>query len=900
MRSPAKSNLRASASRFIGRAAELTRLVELLDQGERLITIFGPAGTGKTRLAEAFGARSVAEFAGAGSGGVWMCELAEARSLEALCSGLGRVLSIPPSPTRSANDAISRLGDAIAARGPILLILDNFEQLVDVGASALAAWVAAAPDLHLVVTSREQLRLDGENRLELGPLSLPDGAKAPESSEAVQLFVDRVKRIDPQFTLDPSNSSDVATLVRRLEGIPLAIELAASRVELLGVGGLLQQLDQRLDLLSRGARDGAQRHATLRGAIGWSWDLLDVAERSVLAQCAVFRGGFGAEAATEVLFAGEEHETLSVLQSLREKSLLRKYAAESDNAPPRFSLYESVRAFADEKLGDGAERREVEQRHRDYFLQSTESWADDVVGPAGVEALARLSAETDNLLAIHERALRAVEEGSAKAAVTAVRCVLVLDPAISVRGSIGAHLELLEQTIRDVDMPSLAEELRCKVLRSRGKARMLQGRGASAVRDLDSALALADGRKDHGLQAQILTDLGIVHHQRRETSAARVLYERAVDQARNADSAALEGRVLGNLGALLHDAGRFDEALGYYRDALSLLQEVGDQRTEAIHVANLGILQQERSELAKARAHFDAASELLDELGDRRLLALVAGNRGNLEHEEGNAEEARRCHETALALLREVGDRRSEALCLGRLGRANATLAWIDDARSCLAAADRLLGRYSDPLVAAAVDLDRGFLDVAVARAAKAANDDAAVEEHIASARERIAQASRADSGGDELAWTQKSDDIRTAARILERELSNLAERDSAAPKSRRPALVVGPDGRWIHPPQGDPADLRRRKALRLLLVAFVEHHHNSPGAGLSLDALLAAGWPGERVVPSAGANRVYVALTTLRKLGLRGVLLSQDDGYLLDPALPIERSATDWSSLQG
>jgi hypothetical protein len=275
------------------------------------------------------------------------------------------------------------------------------------------------------------------------------------------------------------------------------------------------------------------------------------------------------------------------------------------------------------------------------------------------------------------------------------------------------------------------------------------------------------------------------------------------------------------------------------------------------------------------------------------LLALVAGNLGNLEHEEGKAHDARRCHEEALGRLREVGDRRSEALALGRLARANATLAWLDDARSCLAAADRLLTRYPDPLVSAALEVDRGFVDVAEARVARGRGEVEAGERLVAAARARIANASRPTDDGA-LSWLAQSDDIRTAVRILEHELQSFATPIADAAPRRGSALLVGPEARWMRPPSSDVQDLRKRKALRLLLEALVVQHRDHPGAGLTLDALLAAGWPGERVVPAAGANRVYVALTTLRKLGLRGLLLSQDDGYLLDPAVPVERALND------
>jgi hypothetical protein len=203
-----------------------------------------------------------------------------------------------------------------------------------------------------------------------------------------------------------------------------------------------------------------------------------------------------------------------------------------------------------------------------------------------------------------------------------------------------------------------------------------------------------------------------------------------------------------------------------------------------------------------------------------------------------------------------------------------------------LSAADRLLGRYDDPLARAAVEVNRGFVDLAWARYATRNDNADGRSASVAEARDRIAKAST--RGDAALSWTDQSDDIRAAVRILERELDRLG--DEHRPVLARPALVLGPEAKWFQTPEAEPQDLRRRKSLRAILWGLAQRHREDPGAGLSLEDLLELGWPGERVMPSAAANRVYVALTTLRNMGLRGHLISQGDGYLLDPALPVER----------
>jgi len=892
------TNLHPSTDRFVGRERELAELRALFDGGHRLVTVVGSAGTGKTRLADTMGARAHEQL---GLNGVWRCELAETRDLDGLCSAVGHALGVPAQPSASAEDHVTRLGRATAARGPVLLILDNLEHLAELAARTISVWLTEAPDLRLLVTSREPLRVRGEVRLELSPLSLPshDGASPAPRSDAADLFVDRVQALVPSFAVDNSNRTLVDTVVRRLEGIPLAIELAASRVELLGLQGLLDNLDQRLDLLVDGARDRTGRHSTLRAAIDSSWDLLDEDERECLAMCAVFRGGFSPAAAAEIV-GPSSAVALRLLQSLRNKSLLRRLDGDARAGHTRFGLFESIRVFAEEQLDALGLRALAEQRHARYFMDAGAALAHRVgAGQQAGDALDTLASERGNLLAVHRWAMG---RRDADAGEGALRCAIVLDAVSSIRGPFASHRDLLERTVDAADTDALPAEVWIQALEARARARTHAGLDAAAKRDLDAALTTAARLGDERWQGRITVDLAMRQHRLRDMNTARALYDRALEHARKASDRHLEGRVLGNIAALLHDRRKLDEALAQYRDALALLQEEGDSRREAIHVANLGILEQERGEFSRARGHYEAALELLAALGDQRLEAIVMGNLGSLHHERGDLGSARACHERALAILRSVADRHSEALCLGRLARVHAAADYIDDAGACIAAAERLLGRHEDPLATETVRIDHGFIDLARARAAGRHNDAEAVRRHAAAATSRIEHASVGHDG--EPSWADRSDDIRAATRLLRAELAVVA----ATPGSPRPSpskpgepratIVVGPDARWFEVPEGPRQDLSRRRAIRLILARLVDHQREAPGGGLPLEALKEAGWPGERMVASAGANRVYVALTTLRKLGLRKYLLSQDDGYLLDPAMPTVRPAAEPTSV--
>ncbi|HSO38287.1 MAG TPA: AAA family ATPase, partial [Labilithrix sp.] len=365
---------------LIGRSEVLERLErELLEA--RLITILGPPGMGKTTVATAALQRLAA--GGAYPGGTYFCDLTQARTEGELCFAVRSVVG-----DEGGDAAQTTLGGALADLGPALLVLDNFEQLASC-AEVVEAWLRGAPELSVVVTSRERLAIAGETVLELPPLTCPDpgdGDALVSESDAVRLFVSRARAAGG----DPgTDASLLAEIVRRLEGIPLAIELAAARTRLLGPAELARRLDAGLDVL--GASRGATRHTTLTRAIDGSWILLSAAEQVALARCSVFAGSFTLDAAAEVAGA-----PLDLLGALRDKSLIHA------TADARLALYVSIREYAARKLlelGDD-EAREARRRHARFYaatarhFNATAGLASNVVEP-GVQA--RLRREKDNL-----------------------------------------------------------------------------------------------------------------------------------------------------------------------------------------------------------------------------------------------------------------------------------------------------------------------------------------------------------------------------------------------------------------------------------------------------------------------------------------------------------------------
>ncbi|APR87631.1 Signal transduction response regulator [Minicystis rosea] len=872
-----KHDLAAPASRFIGRADDLAALGRLFAEGRRLVTVWGPAGMGKTRLALEV-ARAVAEAHP--DEPVRFCEVDAARDLRAFCGAVARALGVTVTAGKKDAGTVDRIGRALTAQGPMLVVLDNLEQVVEAAAPAIGAWVRAAPEARFLVTSRERTRLAGEISYELRPLGLPEVEGA--TSEAVELFLDRAGAVSSARPLGAESLPKIATLVRRLEGIPLAIELAAARAELLGLDGLLARLERRLDLLGGAHRGVLARQATLRDAVVWSWDLLDEADRRALARCAVFRGGFSLEAADAVL----AEPALERVQSLRDKSLLRAVSREP-GTPARFSLYEAVRELAEEKLAERGETAIAEARHAAHHLAIGEAAAEDWARTGSVEALDRIGDDLENLLVVVERAL------ARPAVAEALRALLVIDPVLSTRGPFGIHLELLDRALGLAAEARAAMDgarapdplLEARALAARGRARQLRGSDAAGLDDLGQARARAAALGAKTVEALIATEIGVIHHRRREMDYARACYEEALALLHEGGDRRAEGRVLGNLGALYHDDRRFDEAMLRYQPAIASAVLVGDLRMEGLFSMNVGLLEQERGDAAEARRRYERAVAVLEEVGDLRLLGIALGNLGLLCHEEGRLDEARGDHARAAVLLREGGDRRSEARAEGRLGAVLASLDRIDDARAALGRGERLVAHLDDPLDAELLAVARGFLDLALARSARVAGRPAEATAYLDEARRRIA---RARDGAPSLA--DRQDDIRLFLRILERGLAAMEGESGAGAED----LLLAPEARFIRPPGGDWQDLRERHAVRRILLRLVARRRDAPGRGVSLLDLQEAGWPGERMLPQAASNRIYVAMNQLRKLGLKDCLRHGGEGYFLDPSLPVHHTAVE------
>lgn len=626
--SPVRSNVVPRATSFIGRTSDLAAIEATFAGGARLVTLWGAGGTGKTRLATEHAlARTRDE-----PGGVWFCDLTEARTLEDLAAGVAAAIGVP----LAGGDPVALLGAALAARGRSLVVLDNLEQIVEPAAKALARWLALSRETRFLATSRELLGIEAERPLELLPLS------TETAGDAERLFLERAQaaRGSP---VPASERDSVDEIVRRLDGMPLAIELAAARARVLSprqLAGLLGNLDA----IARTRRDASARHATLRAAIDWSWGLLTEAERSALAQASVFRGGFSLEAAEAVidLAACEGGPWVGdALQALVEKSLVRAFDARGER---RFGLYETIRDYAREKLG--ALGLDAAARHSAHFVAWGTELAAKVEVHGGVERLARLVTDRENLLAVLERALAGGD------APVALEAVLALGPVFEVRGPLALHVALLDRAIASgANADAL---LRTRALLARGRALMGVGRFPEVQADLRLALEVARARGNTVLECAALDGLAVVSLPLMQGQTAEPLFRRGLELARSTGDRSSEARLEHSLGLLAHNQGL--EARPHLERALALYREVGARRSEATAVGMLGRDAIARGEPAQAVAFFESALALAREIGARwnegRTLAYLAYALLGL----GRDVESRELSERAQAISREIGD----------------------------------------------------------------------------------------------------------------------------------------------------------------------------------------------------------------------------------------------------
>lgn len=729
-------SLPAERDAFVGRADVLAAIGRRFAEGARLVSLAGTGGVGKTRLALRHGWQWLGDY----PGGVWFCDLSAARSLDGIARGVALGLQLPLTGV----DPVAQIGHALAGRADCLLILDNFEQVVRCAEASLGRWLDMAPQARLLVTTRELLGMPGEQAVAVQGLPHEAG---------VRLFTERARTATGQ-ALAPDEALAVPALVATLDGLPLAIELAASRSRILSPQKMLERIGQRFRLLGQ-ASGRPDRQATLRATLDWSWDLLDEAERAALAQLAVFEGGFTLELAESVLDLSGHPDAPwpgDLVQSLVQKSLVRRLPAH------RFDLLRTVQDYAVEHLARRGGSFAAQARHW-HAMAALHELADT----------GRADAEADNLVAATRRAAAAGHAAAASAALLGVWGVLKRSGPTQLVDELAQAVLALPASAADAAAAhwvagcaqlTLGRAADALVQLRAGQALVLQG-SAQALRlhcalaealgsqgamdeaqaQLAGAEALAQALGDDRLHCLVLNERGAWWMHRSHLQHASRCYTEALALARRLGDRRWEGGQLGNLGAVAHMLGHADEARGHYEAALALATEAGDNRWAGNTRCNLGLLHQEAGRHDDAEAQFDAALAVARYLGHRRLEATVLCNLGLLRDAQRRPADAVQHYQAAAAVAGRAGDRRCEGQALGYLGLAQARLGRAGDAATAFAAAAGHLLQVGDVL-------SLGLLHCAQAEAAQLAGDASSAAGCLAHARAAL-QASGAGEDSD-------------------------------------------------------------------------------------------------------------------------------------------------------
>jgi predicted ATPase len=629
-----------------------------------LLTLTGPGGAGKTRLA----LHLAAEIGVALADGAVFVALDEISDPALVPAAIAAAVELGDESGRATPEQIV---DNLRDR-ELLLVLDNFEQVT--GAATLVAdLLRFCPRLRIVVTSRERLQLRGEQELPLPPLDLPavtrrtgesDGNEAGppvdeiRRSAAVQLFVARAQSVNPAFEISVDNAAVIAEICRRLDGLPLAIELAAARVRSLSPRAILDRLDRRLDLLSRGLRDLPARQQTMRDTIAWSHDLLDAVEQRLFARVSVFAGGADL-AAVEAVASGDLVDAAAIfdrLESLADKSLLRLVEVGHEL---RLDMLQTIREYGLERLRGCCEDAEMARRHAEYFLALAESCEPLLTGPGQTRCLDRLERERANLRAALGWfcARGAIEE--------ALRLGGALWRFWWLRGDVGEGRTQLESLFATAD--GVRPEVLAKALNGAGVLADSRGDWETAAQFHERSLAIARRLGDLSGMAWSLNNLGVVAINQGDFPRARTLLEENLEIAERTGDRASIATALIDLGQVAFHESNYERARAHWRRSLSLFRDLGDESHLARCLNNLGFVAGQRGDLEGARALLTESLAHHRNVGDWQGIASTLNNLATIANDTGEVETAGRLYRESYALALEGGNQLYAAVALENL-----------------------------------------------------------------------------------------------------------------------------------------------------------------------------------------------------------------------------------------
>lgn len=682
---------------FVGRERELGEVKRLLSEA-RLVTLIGPGGAGKTRLSLQVAAELVEKF----PHGVWLVELAPLSDPAVIVQVVATVFGVREMPGRPLLDSLI---DYLRTR-ELLLVLDNCEHLVAASAHLASALLRGCPKLRILATSREPLGTAGEAPYRVPSLTVPDPRRVTSVDQltqfdATRLFLERASISNPSYVVTDALAPVVAQISQRLDGIPLAIELAAARVKVLPVEQIATRLDDRFRLLTGGSRTGLMHHQTLRAAVDWSYDLLAEDERVLFRRLSVFAGGFALEAA-EAVCAGDglaAEDVLDLLARLVDKSLAVAEAMANDI---RYRMLETIRVYSRGRLVESGEAASVQQRHLDWHLGVAEQAESAVQGPDQLTWLDRLELDFDDFRAALQRAKAdgaSVEAGA--------RLAGALHRFWALRGYLREGRGWLEDAAA---LNAVSASARAKAAYGAGvlafhqgnyeRAEALSAGSLKSCRELNDPLGIALS----------LNTLGIVARNRGDYRRARTLLDESLTLSRQAGHAWALAEALNILGVVARRQGDRAQATAMFDESLALWRQLGDRWGLAATLGHLGVVARHQGDYERARALHEESLGLRRQLGDRRSVAADLSSLGVVARHLGNYEQARVLLEESLALSRELGDKLSIAATLCTLGLVAYHQDDNDRAAVLLQESLTLSGELGDKMNRAAALCNLGFV----------------------------------------------------------------------------------------------------------------------------------------------------------------------------------------------
>jgi predicted ATPase/class 3 adenylate cyclase/Tfp pilus assembly protein PilF len=674
-------NLPTQLTLFIGREHEIASLLELIRKPDvRLVTLTGAGGTGKTRLSLQV-ASALGDYF---SDGIFFVPLAEITDLDLAVSRIAQVLEVREGNGRFLIDTLK---DFLGPK-TLLLVLDNFEQLA--GAASLTTnLLVAAPKLKLIISSRILLHMRGEHEFPVSPLDIPDltnllALEQLQQNESIQLFIQRAQAANPKFALTKENASAVAAICQGLEGLPLAIELAAARIKILPPQAMLARLSDRLSFLTGGASDLPARQQTLRNTLDWSHSLLSVPEKTLFARLGIFAGGFSLDAAESICNPDGTLDVLGGVEILLNNSLLRQ--EEDPNGAAHFRMLGTVREYALEELQKQTKLEALMRAHALYYASKiTREMGFNLFSSEALMWLDWCESENDNIRAALDWAQKNPEAIEFKSVL-----LLFLSWFWYRRGYLHEGRVWTERFL-GTDWASPGTEGRGGALLSSAMLALWQGEAKTAIVESEECLGIFQRMEDEQFIPVAMLNLGVIHINMGNDAAAHPLLKEASSLFLEAGQKFFYAVSLVHLGNVALGLGNPTEARAWLEKAYPIAREVGDQWAISFALNNLGEVARVQGDYEKARQYYEESESLLRVMGDPGDLARLVHNLGSVALHEGNFEKAKSLYSESLAMFRKFGNKRGIAECLMGLSGLKAEDGQPQQAARLFSAAEAIL-----------------------------------------------------------------------------------------------------------------------------------------------------------------------------------------------------------------